>query len=127
MTPPLPPRRSLTTKQKLEVMLRYCRCPACGERFGALAEIQFDHIGQRSLTADDGLDNFRPLHIDCHKAKTARDAGDRAKMRKVKAREEEFRRRLLAKDAGEPIPTTGKRRAKIPSRPFPKRQKGLSR
>lgn len=120
------PRRSLTTKQKLEVVIRYCRCPSCGERFGSLSEIQFDHIGQRALTGDDGLDNFRPLHIDCHKAKTAQDAGQRARMRRHAKDAEEFRRRLLAKAEGE-LPAPAKRKAKIPSRPFPKVKRGFGR
>lgn len=104
-------RRSLTPVQKLHVLCRYSRCPECGEKFGALDEIDWDHIGQLSLTGDNSLENFRPIHrADCHKRKTARDAADRAKA--VRCAEklstaaiEETRRAILAKGQREPEPS----------------------
>ena len=114
-----PPRRTLTTLQKLHVLVRYSRCPRCGEKFGRLDEIEWDHIGQNALTGDNSLENFRPLHrLECHPRKTAEDARDRAKVRRLTADHEAARRRMLAKDAGEPKP-----RSKWGSRPFPKRRK----
>lgn len=44
-----------------------------------------------------------------------------AKVRRLAADRVEFDRRLLAKSTGEAKPAETKRRAKIPSRPFPKR------
>lgn len=115
----MPERRTLTTLDKLKVVLRYARCPRCNEKFGRLDEIDWDHIGQNALTGDNSLENFRPLHREgCHKAKSAEDARDRAKVRRLTADHEAARRRMLAKDAGEPKP-----RSKWGSRPFPKRRK----
>lgn len=116
-------RRSLTTKQKLEVMLRFARCPMCGEKFTRLDEIDWDHVGQLYFTGDNSLDNFRPLHRGCHKVKTAKDAFERAKCRRVTSAHEEFRRRILAKERGEEI----ERKSKWPSRPFPKRRKQIAK
>ena len=114
-----PPRRTLTTLQKLHVLTRYARCPMCGEQFGALSEIDFDHTGQLELTHDNSLENFRPLHREgCHKRKSAADSRARANVRHITKQQEEARRRMLAKDAGEPKP-----RSKWGSRPFPKRRK----
>lgn len=70
-------RPKLTTLQKLRIVARYCRCPGleekrrpCGAPLGELASIEFDHIGARALTGDDGEDNFRPLCPNCHDVKT---------------------------------------------------------
>lgn len=64
---------------------------------------QWDHYPIRK--ADGGPDepwNLRPLMIAPHREKTAKhDAPDMAHERKVSAAHEDFRRRLLAKDAGE--------------------------
>lgn len=117
-------RRSLTTKQKLEVLVRYSHCPRCGQRFGALDEIDFDHIGQLELTNDNSLENFRPLHrADCHKRKTAEDAAARGKVRRCAKDKAEFCRRILAKDLGEPRPAPKRAGRKLQSRGFEKRRK----
>lgn len=65
-----------------------------------------------------------------HKAKTFGDhvplSGDVSKIAKLKdvsRKHVEFRDRLLAKGTGAPAPAPGKRKQKIPSRPFPKRGK----
>jgi hypothetical protein len=114
------PRRALTTLQKLQVLVRYSRCPMCGEQFGKLDEIDFDHVGQLALTEDNGLDNFRPLHRDgCHKAKSAADARDRAKVRRNAKANAEFNARMATREPGEPRKKSGR----IPSRGFPKMER----
>jgi len=133
-----PPRPSLTPKQKLTIMARYCRCPGlpekgitCGKHLPAMTDCEFDHIHARSLGGSDELDNLRPLCPECHSIKTngpggekraASNGGDKhalAKIRRVTKKAEEFRNRLLAKDAGEPLPV----KSKWASRPFPNRKK----
>lgn len=110
-------RRTLTTRQQLEVLVRYSRCPLCGLKFNTLAEIDFDHIGQLALTNDNSLENFRPLHRDdCHKKKTAEDAAKRGKARRLASDVEESRRRILAKAPGQPRQKNGR----IQSRGFSK-------
>ena len=134
----LPPRPTLTAKQKLTIMARYCRCPGlpergitCGKHLPAMQDCEFDHIHARALGGSDELENYRPLCPDCHKIKTNGLGGEKriasngsdkhavAKTRRITKKQEEFRRRLLAKDAGEPL----SRNSKWPSRPFPKRKR----
>lgn len=122
------PRPSLTDKQKLTIRARYCRCPgvvemgiACGKPLPANSECEFDHIGQRSVTGDDTLENYRPLCPSCHDQKTnglggekrittaGSDANRRAKIRKAQ------RRLLAAPGEAKPEP-----KRKWGSRPFPK-------
>lgn len=103
----LAPRPTLTPKQKLVIMARYCRCPGlpdrghvCGAHLPAMSDCEFDHIHPRSLGGSDEIDNLRPLCPDCHALKTfgrrpgasktattaGSDAGIRAKVRKQQAR-----------------------------------------
>lgn len=115
-------RHTLTTKQKLEVLIRYSRCPECGERFDGLDSIDWDHIGQLEITGDNSLENFRPLHRDgCHKRKTAKDARDRAHGRRLTREQERFRAVVTAKSGQGEAPAP--RKSKWPSRPFQKRAK----
>jgi len=101
-------------------------------------EVELDHdpaLGLRNVNAD-GTDWDPPQHDarylvwrpkDEHRVKTsgtkATTAGSDvqviAKGKRLARDAEEFRRRILAKDAGEPKP-----KSKWPSRPFPKRKSG---
>lgn len=131
-------RPTLTPKQKLTIMARYCRCPGlperginCGKRLPTMQECEFDHIHARALGGSDELDNLRPLCPACHKIKTNGLGGEKriasagsdknaiAKARRITKKEEEFRARLLAKAEGAPLVT----KSRWPSRPFPKRRK----
>lgn len=78
-------RRSLTTLDKLKIMVRQAICPDCGEKLGALddCEIQYDHRHQLAMGGPDTLENIRAVHIDCHAKKTARDAAARAKVKRI--------------------------------------------
>ena len=77
MDTPTTPRRKLSIKDKLRVVLRYLRCPGlpeknrkCGKRLPDLELIDFDHIQALSRGGDNDLTNFRPLCEECHKFKT---------------------------------------------------------
>ena len=117
-------RRKLTPLDKLKVMTAQSRCPLCGEKLGDIKGVQFDHVHALALGGTDTLDNLRAVHIACHAVKThgngattrGSDIGEIAHGRKVVRAHEEFRARLLAKDAGKDKP-----RSKWASRPFPKR------
>jgi len=76
-------RRALTTLDKLKIMVRQAVCPDCGERLGALADCEFDHLHQLAMGGEDTLDNLRAKHVDCHAKKTARDAAARGKVRRI--------------------------------------------
>lgn len=65
----------------------------------------FGRGGERRISSADG---------DIHKI---------AKAKRLAARRESFDRVLIAKATGEALPVDHKRKAKIPSRPFPKRMK----
>ena len=148
MTIPVPPRRKpipigvklhaallllgYTDEEITNGGIEWDHCPALALRFFN------EETGELEPAANDPR-FIRPIRTANHATKTFGPGGEKrvttagsdihaiAKAKRQSRETEEFRRRLLAKDAGEPIPTTGKRRAKIPSRPFPKREKGLSR
>lgn len=132
-------RPSLTTKQKLLILLRYTRCPGvgelgidCGVRFDTLTNIQFDHVGQRSITDDDTISNYRPLCGSCHDIKTnglggtkrittaGSDTHRRAKIRRLDERWSDFMRALSSGNK----PTSDRlMKNKWPSRKIPTRIK----
>lgn len=131
-------RRSLTTLDKLKIMVRQAICPDCGELLGVLSSIQYDHRHQLAMGGPDTLENIRAVHIDCHAKKTSRDAAARAKVKRItgktKTRDKADRFKPLPTgvDVYETEPNASVRnRAKrpwpkrgIPSRPFQNRAKG---
>lgn len=134
-----PKRKAIPDRVKLIAALR---------RMGlTITEVQFDHNPAlwlrpiNPLTGDTIPPANDPDHIDMlllveHKTKTFGRGGDKrittagsdigniSKTRRVSADHEEFRRRMLAKDAGEEPPVEKqKRKSKWPSRPFSRRKK----
>lgn len=129
-------RKAIPTKVKLESALR---------RFGLkVSDVQFDHNPALALrpinpvTGDtippaNSAEHIDMLLIDEHKTKTFGKGGEKrittadgdvgkiAKMRRLTASQEESRRRMLAKDAGEEPVKKGK--GKWPSRPFGNKRK----
>lgn len=90
------PRKALTTLQKLKVMVRYSVCPLCGDKLGKLEDVDFDHIHERSDGGDNSLENHRPVHKWCHKAKTKLAQKDRAKSRRIRGENKEKPKRKIA-------------------------------
>lgn len=139
-----PKRKAIPDLIKLLVVLRQnARCTHCSERLGDnLSSINFDHrppISTRAI-AKDATDYvpaqldpeyIEALHVDCHSTRThgpgnerrittrGGDIGDAAHIRRVSAKHQEFRSRLLRKEHPEWVGEVRKR--KIPSRPFPKK------
>jgi hypothetical protein len=127
-------RKAIPDRVKLIAALR---------RFGlSVADVQFDHNPALALrpinphTGDTVPPANDPDHIDMlllaeHKEKTFGRGGEKrittadgdvgkiAKMHRVSDSEENFRRRLLAKDKGEEPPPS---KSKWPSRPFQNRK-----
>lgn len=65
-------------RAKLEAMARYLLCPGlaekrheCGKPFGALSNIEFDHIKRDEIDGDNSPENCRPLCSECHRLKTS--------------------------------------------------------
>lgn len=84
-------RAEFTTLSKLKAMARYIRCPGvieikrkCGNRLGALAYIEFDHIKRCEIEPDNSPENCRPLCHECHAIKTILDAKSAAKGRRIR-------------------------------------------
>lgn len=132
-------RRTLTTLDKLKIMVRQAVCPACGEKLGNLGDCEFDHEHSLAMGGEDDLDNLRAKHVDCHKRKTARDAAVRAKVKRItgktktRNKADRFAPLPTGADVYEPEPNASVSRGvkrpwpkgqRIPSRPFPKRAKG---
>lgn len=92
---------------------------------------QFDHdAGYACHGAGNHPTGLTPLFIAEHRAKTAKiDAPTIAKVRRLRATQAEFKRRMLAKGGwGEdaaPLADFVRKSRKIPSRPFPKEQRPL--
>lgn len=76
--------------------------------------VQFDHGILHAVRPIDEHWNITPRLIQEHRRKSTKDTGTVAKVRRLTASQEEFRRRVLARECGE------KRAPKqtIPSRPF---------
>lgn len=92
-----------------------------------LAVFEWDHVHPVALGGDNHHSNLSPLPKAGHRLKTAKvDIPRIAKVKRLTRKEQEFRARLLAKDAGEAPPEPKRRKAKIPSRPFQKRKKEAS-
>lgn len=98
---PATPRRQMTVKRKLEVMVAHGRCFLCGDKLAGLDDTEFDHVLPLDLGGADTTDNIAPVHAACHKAKTARDANAIAKGKRIRGETKQGPKR------------------KILSRPFP--------
>lgn len=100
-------RRAMTEARKTRIWTRengICkRCGLAVPRTGA--GVEYDHYSQIAISQDDCDENVFPLHVDCHKAKTAEDAKVRAKVE-----------RLRLKHAGE-----------YPASPTPLRSRGFEK
>jgi 5-methylcytosine-specific restriction endonuclease McrA len=99
-------RRSLSAKEKLDVLKSHPHCPVCRTAVG-VNDAEWDHQIPLELGGSNEVENFRGLHPDCHKIKTRQDVKSIAKARRIR------KKRLgLAKP-----------KKAIPSRPFAKRKK----
>lgn len=124
-------RRRLSVTDKLRIVTAQARCPLCGEKLGALDGCHFDHAHALALGGPDSVGNLVAVHKDCHDRKTfgrkpgaertvttaGSDVGNIAKARRLTKKQEEARRRMLARGEGE-WP-----KSKWPKRSFPKRRK----
>lgn len=116
-------RAEFTTLTKLKALARYVRCPglpekrhACGQPFGRLEDIQFDHAAAEVFTQDNSPENCRPLCADCHSLKTngtrATSAGsDKHMAAKGKRLRGELKPKKKAKIANRGFPSREERRA----------------
>jgi hypothetical protein len=86
-----------------------------------VASVQWDHALLHAMGGDTRPQNITPMLIDDHKEKSKKDNGVAAKSKRLTAKEEAFRARLLAKGgtACTPISEKSQRpKAKIRSQGF---------
>jgi 5-methylcytosine-specific restriction endonuclease McrA len=97
------PRQTITADMKIDCLLyRYAvTCAICGKDLRPGDVIEWDHVAALVHGGQHVFSNLRPLHEDCHKAKTARDVAANAKVK-----------RLLGETCNGP-------KKKIPARDFP--------
>ncbi len=95
------PRRYLTPKARAALWERQDRrCAEC--RYSTkLGVMHADHIAALWATADNGDDNFQLLCRRCHSAKTLREAGARAKTKRL-----EYERLHGKKPSSRPFPSS---------------------
>ena len=58
--------------------------PVCAECGTTEGPFEADHMHQRATGGGDETENGRRLCLDCHKRKTAKDAGVRAKIKRIR-------------------------------------------
>lgn len=77
----IPDRKSLTPKQRLEVLVAFNgRCAKCREKISRAFEV--DHVKARGLGGLNDLSNYEPLHPACHAGKTSGDVRRIAKAKR---------------------------------------------
>lgn len=77
------PRKPLTSKQKLQMFIRAKGvCCICGGKINGVSEAWDEHVNPLWLAGDNSAPNRAPAHERCARVKTAKEATDRASIRK---------------------------------------------
>lgn len=63
-----------------------CAC-GCHQKVGGAAGLEWDHVIPLANGGADEIENLQPLTRSCHKKKTAEDAGNIAKAKRMQRRE----------------------------------------
>ena len=78
------PRKPLSNKQRLQMFLDAGGvCAICGGRIDGVREVWDEHMTPLWLGGSNEEWNRKPVHARCARTKTAREATDRAKVRRV--------------------------------------------
>lgn len=79
-------RQDITERMKIDSLLyRYCiTCALCGKDLSPGDKIEWDHVQALVHAGGHVFTNIRPLHEECHKAKTARDVAANAKVKRLR-------------------------------------------
>lgn len=72
-----------TKAQAFERSKGLCENKACGIKLFP-GKIAYDHVNPDWTSGDNSLENCEVLCLDCHKAKTALDQGDIAKVKRIR-------------------------------------------
>lgn len=87
MTSQSPKRKTLSLKDKVEILLRQAACFRCGKPL-SLDSHDWDHVVALVLGGADHPDNLCCIHTACHKIKTAQDVGRLARNRRREKRKQ---------------------------------------
>jgi hypothetical protein len=78
------PRKPLTPKQRMELFVRHSGiCCLCHNKIDGVREMWDEHINPLWLDGDNSAENRAPAHARCAKEKTAREAKQRHKGRRI--------------------------------------------
>lgn len=81
---PVGPRPRFSDAKRSRIFLReFGVCYLCKVKIAAGEPWDLEHANQRALSGDDSDRNLFPVHKACHKPKTADDAADRAKVKRL--------------------------------------------
>lgn len=143
---PAPPkgfRKDIPCHVKVDLVLRQGGlCRTCGEPLGASAATQYDHVpavqlraydpeARDTVPASNDIEHLQAKHKDCHLAKTTGrkgesklnalhgDVAEIARLRRLTADQEAFRRAVLTKGEPKEEVDSGKKPSRWGKRPFP--------
>ena len=74
-----------------------CACD-CGEKFDGISDVRFDHIVPLHLDGPDTPENLQALKHKHHVVKSGQEAGIRAKVARIQARDGLLKKRPSARD-----------------------------
>lgn len=120
-------RRAMTAARKWRIWLREGgRCRDCGEQVPHFGPgVIYDHANQLSLSGDDSDENIFAIHASCDKPKTAKDARDRGKVRRLRKKAptkgvgtDLLAAAVISQEDQPPGPGARPCRRRIPSRPM---------
>lgn len=78
------PRKPLSSRQRLQMFLDAGGlCAICGGRIDGVREVWDEHMTPLWLGGSNEEWNRKPVHARCARTKTAKEATDRAKVRRV--------------------------------------------
>lgn len=93
------PRKALTSRQRLQMFLDAGgMCAICGGRIDGAREAWDEHMTPLWLGGSNEEWNRKPVHARCARTKTAKEATDRAKVRRV------AEKHIGAKRSSRPLP-----------------------
>lgn len=103
-------RKAITPAMKINCLLSrwFTPCGLCGQRLNAETKIEWDHIHALVHNGPHEYANLMPVHVECHKRKSAKDAAANYKVKRLQSPRKSKR----------PMKSNGR---KLPSKPFPKR------
>lgn len=79
-------RKAITPAMKISCLLYrwFTPCSLCGKRIEPEDKVEWDHIHALVHDGPHEYQNLRPVHHECHKAKSAQDVKANAKVKRLR-------------------------------------------